>query len=155
MDCSAPGLPVHQQLLEFTHAHWSVMPSNHLILCCLLLLLPSILPSIRMFSSESALCISWLGASASASASVLPVNIQDWFPVGLTGLISGQSVKMSTEGVRKSFSQLCHMEAPVHREGHSWVDTLSSLQASSFPASGLELCLLAEVKPVRTYSSEH
>ena len=37
----------------------SVMPSNHLILCCPLLFLPSILPSIRVFSSESALCIRW------------------------------------------------------------------------------------------------
>ena len=38
----------------------SVMPSNHLILCCPLLLLPSIFPSIRVFSSESVLCIRWL-----------------------------------------------------------------------------------------------
>ena len=53
----------------------SVMPSNHLILCCPLLLLPSILPNIRVFSNESALCTRW------------PVNIQDWFPLGLTGLI--------------------------------------------------------------------
>ena len=37
----------------------SVMPSNHLILCCLLLLLPSIFPSIRVFSNESVLCIMW------------------------------------------------------------------------------------------------
>ena len=37
----------------------SVMPSNHLILCCPLLLLPSIFPSIRVFSNESALCIRW------------------------------------------------------------------------------------------------
>ena len=37
----------------------SVMPSNHLILCCLLLLLPSIFPSIRVFSNESTLCIRW------------------------------------------------------------------------------------------------
>ena len=49
----------------------SVMPSNHLILCCPLLLLPSIFPSIRVFSNESALCI-----RVSASASVLPMNIQ-------------------------------------------------------------------------------
>ena len=61
MDCSIPGLPVHHQLLEFTqtHVHWSVMPSNHLILCHPLLLLPSIFPSIRIFSSESVLHIRW------------------------------------------------------------------------------------------------
>ena len=56
-----PGLPVHHQLLEFTqtHAHKLVMPSNHLILCHPLLLLPSIFPSIRVFSNESALHIRW------------------------------------------------------------------------------------------------
>ena len=60
MDRSTPGLPVHHQLLEFTqtHTHWvRVMPSNHLILCRPLFLLPSIFPSIRVFSNESALLI--------------------------------------------------------------------------------------------------
>ena len=47
-----------QSLLKFMSIE-SVMPSNHLILCCTLLLLPSIFPSIRVFSSESALCIRW------------------------------------------------------------------------------------------------
>ena len=61
MDCSTPGLPVHHQLLEFTQTHVpeSVMPSNHFILCCPLLLLLSIFPSIRVFSNESALPIRW------------------------------------------------------------------------------------------------
>ena len=60
MDCSTPGLPVHHQFPEFTQMSIeSVMPSNHLILCCPLLLLPSILPSIRVFSNESILCIRW------------------------------------------------------------------------------------------------
>ena len=58
---STPGLPVPQYLLEFaqTHATESVMPSNHLILCHPLLLLPSVFPSIRVFSNESALRIRW------------------------------------------------------------------------------------------------
>ena len=74
----------------------SVMPSNHLILCHPLLLLPSIFPRIRFFSNESVLCMRWpkyIGASASAS--VLPMNIQDWFPLGLTGLTSLQSKGLS------------------------------------------------------------
>ena len=60
-DCSTPGLPVHPQLPEFTQTHvhdgpwWSVMPSNHLILCRPLLLPPSVFPSIRVFSSG--LCV--------------------------------------------------------------------------------------------------
>ena len=55
MDCSTPGLPVHHHLLSSE----SVMPSNHLILCCPLLLLPPIFPSIRVFSNESALHMRW------------------------------------------------------------------------------------------------
>ena len=58
---STPGFPVHHQLPQFTqtHVHELVIPSNHLILCRPLLLLPSIFPSIRVFSSESALRIRW------------------------------------------------------------------------------------------------
>jgi len=58
------------------------MPSNYLILCHLLLLLPSIFPSIRVFSNELALHIKW--QSIGASVSVFPINIQDWFLLGLT-----------------------------------------------------------------------
>ena len=67
----------------------SVMPSYHLILCCPLLLLSSNFPSIKVFSSESALCDQSIWVSASAS--VLPMNIQGWFSLELTGLISSQS----------------------------------------------------------------
>ena len=61
MDFSTPGLPVHHQILELTqaHVHELVMPSNHLILCRPLLLLPSVFPSIRAFSNESVLPIRW------------------------------------------------------------------------------------------------
>ena len=70
----------------------SVMLSNHLILCHPLLLLPSIFPSIRVFSNESVLCIRWPKYwSFSFSISILPVNFQDRFPLRLTGLISLQS----------------------------------------------------------------
>ena len=61
MDCSPPGLPVHHQLPEFTQTHLhqvddAIQPSHPL---SSLLLLPSILPNIRVFSSESALHIRW------------------------------------------------------------------------------------------------
>ena len=61
MDHSTPGLPVHHHLPESTKlmSIESVMPSNHLILYCPLLLLTSIFPSIRVFSNESALHIRW------------------------------------------------------------------------------------------------
>ena len=66
----------------------SVMPSNHLILCGPLLLLPPIFPRIRVFSNESALRIRWPPSiGTSASASVLPMHIQGWCPLGLIGLV--------------------------------------------------------------------
>ena len=68
----------------------SVMPSNHLILSHPLLLLPSIFPSIRVFFLMSLLFASG-GQSIAVSASILPMNIYSWFPVGLTGLMSLQS----------------------------------------------------------------
>ena len=70
-----------------------VMPSNHLILCCPLLLLPSIFPSIRVFSNELALGIRW---PKYWSFSVSPSkDIKDYFALGLTGLISLQSKGLS------------------------------------------------------------
>ena len=69
----------------------SVMPSNHLILCHLLLLLPSIFPSISVFPVSQFFASGGHSIGVSASASVLPMNIQDWFPLGLAGLISLQS----------------------------------------------------------------
>ena len=92
MHCSMPGLPVHHQWPEFTqtHVHWvgyAIQPSHPLSS----LLPPSILPSIRVFSNKSVLPSSGQSIGVSASTSVLPVNIQDWFPLGWTGWISLQS----------------------------------------------------------------
>ena len=72
-----------------------VMPSNHLIFCHPLLLLPSIFHIIRVFSNESALHIRWTNIGVSASTSVLPMNAQDWSPLGWTGRISLQSKGLS------------------------------------------------------------
>ena len=67
------------------------MPSNHLILCPPLLLLPSIFPKLRVFSNKSVLHIRAQTTGVSASASVLPMNTQDWFPLGWTVWNSLQS----------------------------------------------------------------
>ena len=67
----------------------SVMASNHLILCCPLLLLPSIFPMSQLFASGGQ------SIRVSALASVLPVNIQGWFSLRLTGWISLQSKGLS------------------------------------------------------------
>ena len=99
MDWSLPGFPtLHytQNLLKLMSIE-SVMPSNHLILCCLLLLPPSIFPSIRILLMSLLIASGGqsTGVSASASASVLAMNIQDWFPLGWTGWISPKSKGLS------------------------------------------------------------
>ena len=65
----------------------SVMPSNHLILCCLLLLMFSIFPSIRGISSESALHIRWPKYWSFTFSIILPMNIRSWLPLGLSVLM--------------------------------------------------------------------
>ena len=98
---ATPWIAAQQASLSITNS-WnllklmsieSVMPSNHLILCCPLLLLPQIPPSIRVFSNE----VAWGGQSivVSASESVLPMNTQDWSPLGWIGWISLQSKWLS------------------------------------------------------------
>ena len=95
----------------------SVIPSNHLILCHPLLLLPSIFPSIGWDSFQMSQFFTTGGQSigVSASASVLPMNIQDWFPLGGTGWISLQS-----KGLSRVFSNTI-----VQR--HQFFDTQLSL----------------------------
>ena len=92
--CPTPWTVARQASLSFTFSLSllkllfieSVMPSSHLVLCRPLLLLPSVFPSIRSFP------ISWLfasgGQSIGASASVLPVDIRGWSPLGCTGWVS-------------------------------------------------------------------
>ena len=95
MDCSMPGLPVLPHLLEFTQTHVhrvsdAVQPPHPL-------LSPS--PPAFSLSQHQGLHIKLSSTGASASASVLPMNIQGWFPLGLTSLISLQS-----QGLTRVFS---------------------------------------------------
>ena len=99
-DCSMPSFPVLHYLPGFpqTHVHWvsDAIQLSHPLSS--LLLLPSIFPSIRVFSNESALQIRWSGGQSigvSASTSVLPMNTQDWSPLEWTGWISLQSRGLS------------------------------------------------------------
>ena len=96
---ATPWTIVHQASLSFTIS-WSllklmsielVMTSNHLILYCPLRLLPSIFPSIRVFSNESALCIRWPKYWSFSFNIIRPMNTQDWSPLGWTAGISLQS----------------------------------------------------------------
>ena len=89
----APCTAAHQASLSITNPQSllklmsieSVMPSNHLILCCPLLLPPSIFPSVRVFSNSQFFSSGDQSIGASATASVLPMNTQDWPPSGWTG----------------------------------------------------------------------
>ena len=102
MDCSTSGLPVlHHvpELLKFTFIE-SVTPSNHLILWCPLLLLPSIFPSIRVFSNESVFHIRW-PKYWSFSFSISPTN-------EYSGLISSRIDwfdLLAVQGIHKNFLQ--------------------------------------------------
>ena len=85
-DCNTPGFPVYHRSrnLPKLMSIISVMPSNHLILCRPLLLLPSVFSSIRVFSSESVLCIRWpkywsFSISPSNEYSELISFRMDWF----------------------------------------------------------------------------
>ena len=96
MDCSTPGFPVLHHLLELaqTHVHWIRMPSHPL--------LSPFSSCLQSFPASGSFLMSQLFTSggqsigASASTSVLQMNIQDWFPIGLTGLLSLLYLKQVT-----------------------------------------------------------
>ena len=118
MDCSTPGLPVHHQLLmsiEF------VMPSNHLILCHLLLILPSIFLSIRVISNKSVHLIVVVFQSLSY---ILLCNPMDYSPPGFPAL-----------HYLPEFLRLMSIES-VMLSNHPIFCCLFLLLLSIFPASG-------------------
>ena len=124
MDCSIPGLPVIHCLLEFAqvHVHWVSLLSNHLIICHLLLLLPSIFPSIRVFSNESALPIRWpqywsfrLTISPSNEYSRLISFRIDWFNL------------LAVQGTLKSLLQHHKSKASILQWAASFMVQLSHL----------------------------
>ena len=85
---------ISRSLLKFMSIE-STMPSSHLILCLPILLLPLIFHSIRVFSNESTVCIRWPKYWSFSFSTVLPMKNQGWFPLGLTGLISLLSKRLS------------------------------------------------------------
>ena len=129
IDCSSPGFPVHHQLLEIaqTHVHWvgDATQSSHPLFP--LLFRPSVFSSIRVFSSDSVLHIHCPKTEVSTSASVLPMNIQNWFPLGLTPCCPRDSKVSSTTSWFKSINSLVlsFLYSPTltsihdHRKNHS------------------------------------
>ena len=124
MDCSTPGFPVLHHLPELaqTHVQWdsdAIQPSHPLFLRCPLLLLPSIFPSITVFSNESALCIRW-PKYWSFSFSISPSNEHsgfisfriDWFDL------------LAVRGIRKNLLQ-------HHSSKHQFFSAQLSLWSNS------------------------
>ena len=103
------SLTISQSLFKLMSIESVMLP--HLILCLTLLLLSSIFPSIRVFSISQSFASGGQTTGASASASVLPMNIQGWFPLGLTGLISLQS-----KGLSRVFSSTTILKHQFLRE---------------------------------------
>ena len=108
---------------------WWCHPTIYLILRCPLFLLLSTFPSIRVFSNESALCIRWSSIGTSASVSVLPMNIQGWFPLGLTVLIF-----LLSKGVSTVFSSTTARK-------HKFSGAQPSLRSSSYMTTGKTIAL--------------
>ena len=98
----------------------AVVPSNHLILCCPLLLPPSIFPSIRVFQMSQLFASGGQSSGVSASTSVLPMNTQDWCPLGWTGWISTQS-----KGLSKSLLQHHSSKASIVRRSAFFIVQIS------------------------------
>ena len=139
MNRSTPVLPVHHHLPEFTQTHVieSVMPSRHLILCRPLLLLPSIFPSIRVFSSGSALHIRW-SKYWSFSFSNSPSSEYS-YPLGLTGLIS-----LLSKGLSRVFSSITVQKHQFFSAQPFYGPTLTSLlENHSFDY--MNLCWQSEI----------
>ena len=107
---------ISQNLVKFMFIE-SVMPSNHLILCHLLLFMPSIFPSIKVFSESQRVASG--GQSIRASSSALTMNIQGSFPLGLPGLISLLSKDLS-----RAFSSITIQK-------HPYIGTQPSLWSNS------------------------
>ena len=115
------------------------MPSNHLILCCPLLLLPSVFPSIGVFSSESVVHIFGQSIGVPASTSVLPMNIQDWFPLEFTGWIS-----LLSKGLSRVFSNTTawHSAFFVVQLSHPYMTTGKTIALTRWTFVGKIMSLL-------------
>ena len=118
------SITVSQSLLKLMSIAL-VLPSNHLILCSPLLLLPSIFPSIRVFSIYKLFTSGGQSIGASPSESVLPMNIQDWFPLGLTGLISFHSKGLSRVFSNTTVQKHQFFGAQLSSQSNSHIDRKS------------------------------
>ena len=141
MNCRMPGLPVHHQLrsLPKLMSIESVMPSNHLILCHPLLLLPSIFPSSRVFSNKSALhwpkywCYSFNISPSNQHPGLISFRM-DWLDL-LAVQWTLKTLKSSPTPQFKSINYLAlsFPYSPTLISAHEWLITLSLFSPSNSP----------------------
>ena len=110
----------------------SVMPSNQLILCHLLLLLPSIFPSIRVFSNESALHIRWPKYWSFSFNISLPMNTQDRSRLGWIGWISLQSKGLSCVIREIKIKTMIHHCTPISTSQFQNMTTLAANECAEW-----------------------
>ena len=115
--CPSPTPRVHPNPCSLSQ----VIPSNNLILCHPLLLLPSVFPSIRDFSNSQLFASGGQSIGVSTSTSILPMNTQDWFPLGWTGWVS-----LPSKGLSRVFSN-----TTVQR--HQWLTKKVAWILTAFP----------------------
>ena len=154
MDCRTPGFPVlhyFPDLLKLMSIE-SVMPSNHLILCCPLLLLPSIFPSIRVFSNKLALCIRW-PKYWSFCFSISPSN-------EYSGLISFKTDWLdlfAVQGTLKSLLQHHILKVSVLRHSAFFMVQLSHpyVTTGKTKASTIDMSKLCQQRGVSVFSDNY
>ena len=141
MDCSMPGFPVHHQLLKFTqtHVHWvgdtissSIIPSSSCLQSC---------PASGSFPRSQFFASNGQNIRVSASASVLPITTQDWFPLGLTGLISLQFRGLSRHHSSKA-SILWHSAFFILQISHPYITTGKTMALTRWIFAGKVTSLL-------------
>ena len=151
---ATPWTAAHQASLTITN-YWSppkpmsiesVMPSNHLILCRPLLLLPPIFPSIRVLSNESVLHIRWPKYWGSASGSVLPMNTHDWYPLGWTGWISLKYRKSLLQHHSSKASILQHSAFFIVQLSHPYLTTGKTIALTRQSFVGKVMSLLFNMR---------
>ena len=126
MDCSTPGLPVCHQLLKFTqtHVHWvgdAIQPLSSSVIplsSCL-----QSFPASRSFQRSQFFASGGQAIRVSASASVLPMNTQDWFPLGWTGSITSQSKGLSGVFSNTTVQKHQFVGAQLSSQSNSYIHT--------------------------------
>ena len=148
MDCGTPGFPVLHHFLKLAQTHAGDMTSNHLIICHLLLLLPSIFPSIRVFSKESVLHIRWPNYW-SFSFSMSPSNEYsgqiffriDWFDFAVQGTLKSLLQHHSSKASVLQCSAIFMVQL-----SHPCMTTGKSIALTRWTSVGKEMSLLFNMR---------